>query len=153
MLRKGEPSPNPRHEQGLRAWRVEPTCEGWSRRAGSMKCCLACFLLLAGADAFRIRVESSLGHFSEQTWRHVPSRVVAFGTEGIMNNSNNSSRRRKRGGRTADGVCLMAMDPGMEIDSRIRGDPAALERWLSGGGAILGPVVLEGESHFCRRMI
>lgn len=123
------------------------------RRAGSMKCCLACFLLLAGADTFRTRVESlrqsSLAHFTEQTSRHVPSSAgAAFDTQ-RMNAANSSRRRKNRRAmhRTADGVCLMSVDPGMESDSRIRGDPAALERWLSSGGGILGPVVLEGKCH------
>lgn len=87
--------------------------------------------------------QSSLGHSTQQTRRHVPSRV-AFDMQGM---NTNSSRRKRR---TADGVCLMAVDSGMESSSRIRGDPVALEQWLSGGGGIIGPVVLEGESHFCR---
>lgn len=84
--------------------------------------------------------QSSLGHSTQQTRRHVPSRV-AFGK------NTDSSRRRRRGARTAVDVSPMAVGPGMESDSRIRGDPAALERWLSGGGGIIGPVVLEGVSH------
>lgn len=123
-----------------------------SRRAGGMEFCLSCFLLLAGDDMFRIRVESlrqsSLGRFKEKTTRHVPS-SVAFDTQGM---NTNSSKRRKRGARPADGVCFMAVDPGMESDSRIRGDPAGLDRWLSDSGGILGPVVLEGEIYLCRRI-
>ena len=39
----------------------------------------------------------------------------------------------------------MTIDSEIERESRIRGDPEALERWICSTGGSIGPVVLEGE--------
>lgn len=90
-------------------------------------------LLLAGADAFGIKLlslrQGCRTYFTQHAQNyHDPPAVDA----GI------NTRRRKH-------VCTMAIDPELKSDSRIRGDPEALERWFCSMGGTLGPVVMEGE--------
>lgn len=98
-------------------------------------------LLLSGADAFSLGALSSLRQKRSDARCFFTEAETSSHARGIM-----SALKRPTNARSSSSACTMTVDPEMESESRIRGNPEALERWVFSVGGTLGPVVLGGES-------